>query len=176
MASSKFIKAIVKGDTAARKQLYEQHKIPMFMICLRYGRDRAEAEDMLQEAFMVIFKDLGQYSGKGNFEGWMKRVVVNTALRYLRKWKRPMVALEDYVEEGIIEQESYDSKLSLQELTQMIQQLPVGYRTVFNMYVLDGYTHKEISTYLNISEGTSKSQLSKARKLLRTMLEQQLSH
>ncbi|MEM6698274.1 MAG: sigma-70 family RNA polymerase sigma factor, partial [Bacteroidota bacterium] len=124
----------------------------------------------------VIFKDIGQYSGKGNFEGWMKRVVVNTALRYLRKWKRPMVALEDYVEEGIIEQESYDSKLSLQELTQMIQQLPVGYRTVFNMYVLDGYTHKEISTYLNVSEGTSKSQLSKARKLLRTMLEQQLSH
>jgi len=175
LASSKFIKLIVRGDTTARRQLYEQYKIPMFMICLRYGRDRAEAEDMLQEAFMVIFKDIGQYSGKGNFEGWMKRVVVNAALRYLRKWKRPMVALEDYVEEGVM-QESYDSKLSLQELTQMIQQLPVGYRSVFNMYVLDGYTHREISTYLNISEGTSKSQLSKARKLLRAMLEKQLSH
>ncbi|MEL6719156.1 MAG: RNA polymerase sigma factor [Bacteroidota bacterium] len=177
MATSKFIKAIVKGDPRARKQLYEQYKIPFFMICLRYGRDRSEAEDMLQEAFMVIFKDIGQYAGKGNFEGWMKRVVVNAALRYLRKWKRSIIALEDYVEEDtFVAEESYNSQLSLQELTQMIQQLPVGYRTVFNMYVIDGYTHKEISTYLNISEGTSKSQLSKARKLLRTMLEQQLSH
>lgn len=146
------------------------------MLCLRYGRDKAEAEDMLQEGFMVIFKDIGQYTGKGNFEGWLRRVMVNSALRYLRKWKSPFMYVEEHIEVADSSGElQYDSKLGMKRLTKMIQDLPVGYRTVFNLYAIDGYTHKEIASYLNISEGTSKSQLAKARKMLRAKVEAYLS-
>lgn len=176
MTQAQFIQAVVQGNETARRALYEQYKVKLFMVCLRYGRDRAEAEDMLQEGFMVIFKDIKQYSGKGNFEGWLRRVMVNTALRYLRKWKNPFVSMEQHVEIADDNEETkYESRLGVQQLTKMIQELPVGYRTVFNMYAIDGYTHKEIAEYLNISAGTSKSQLAKARKMLRVKVEEHLA-
>ncbi|MEM1328712.1 MAG: RNA polymerase sigma factor [Bacteroidota bacterium] len=176
--TKKFIQAVDKGDQQARRQLYERYRTPLFMVCLRYARDRSEAEDILQEGFLVIFKDIKQYRGDGNLEGWLKRVMVNAALRYLRKWKRSFVELQAEVEstETIYQPSTVqdDQPLSAQQLTKIIQELPIGYRTVFNMYVMDGYTHQEIATYLNISPGTSKSQLSKARKLLKQKVEHYL--
>ncbi len=176
MTQEKFIEAVVQGNERARRALYERYKVKLFMVCLRYGRDRAEAEDMLQEGFIVIYKDIKQYSGKGNLEGWLRRVVVNTALRYLRKWKNPFVAMDEQLEVADYKEDtSYDAPLNVQQLTKMIQELPVGYRTVFNMYVMDSYTHKEIASYLNINAGTSKSQLAKARKMLRQKVEEHLA-
>ena len=174
MTQTQFIQAIVQGDETARRALYEQYKVKLFMVCLRYGRDRAEAEDMLQEGFMVIFKDIKQYSGKGNFEGWLRRVMVNTALRYLRKWKNPFVSVEQHIEVADDTDDSqYESRLGVQQLTKMIQELPVGYRTIFNLYVIEGYKHREIAEQLGISINTSKSQLILAKKRLQKLITEQ---
>ena len=147
----------------------------LFRVCLRYARDKSEAEDILQDGFLKIFKDLKQYSGKGALGGWMRKVMVNTALQYLRKWKDSFSAVDiDTMTEDFSTPEDAYAKLGLKELTMMIQQLPVGYRTVFNLYVIEGFAHKEIATMLEIKENTSKSQLSKAKAMLRSMLEKQL--
>jgi RNA polymerase sigma factor (sigma-70 family) len=165
------VSACLSGDRKAQGLLYERYKVPMFTICLRYGSDRSEAEDMLQEGFIAIFKDLYQYdSTKGELRHWMKRVMVNAALQILRKQKLQYVELI----EGYQQVESNDvsvlSDMSAQELIRLIQNLPVGYRTVFNLYVMDGLTHQEIANELNISENTSKTQLFKAKKLIKKMI------
>jgi len=175
MNLKKAIKAAKKGNPTAQRYLYEAYKISLFTICLRYSRDKLEAEDILQEGFINIFKDLHQFTEKGNIEGWMKRVMVNTALRYLRKWKKDWQHEDpqDY-EEAFHSQEIVFQRLGMEELTKLIQRLPNGYKIVFNLYVIEGYNHKEIATLLGISENTSKTQLFKAKAALRKQLEQQL--
>lgn len=169
------IKAAKKRNAAAQRYLYDQYKISLFTVCLRYSRDRSEAEDILQEGFIKIFKDLHQYTGKGDIGAWMRKVMVNTALQYLRKWKKDW---QHYDSQEYLEvfqnTETIFQKLGLEELTQLIQQLPEGYKIVFNLYVIEGYSHKEIAELLGISENTSKTQLFKAKGALRKKLEQQL--
>ncbi len=175
MNLKKAINAAKKGNTTAQKYLYEQYKISLFTVCLRYSRDRSEAEDILQEGFINIFKDFHQYTGEGNLESWMRRVMVNTALRYLRKWKKDWQHEDSQgYEDAFHSQEVIFQKLGLEELTQLIQRLPNGYKIVFNLYVIEGYSHREIADILGISENTSKTQLFKAKAALRKQLERQL--
>jgi RNA polymerase sigma factor, sigma-70 family len=175
MDQTKIIAATIKGDENAQRHLYEKYKVAMFGICLRYARDRSEAEDILQEGFIKIFRDLKQFDGRGSLGGWMRRVMVNSALQYLRKWKREFLHVNvDDNHSHLEAPATVYSKLGAEELTRLIQRLPLGYRTIFNLYVVEGYPHKEIAEKLGISENTSKTQLRKAKAALRRMLEKQI--
>lgn len=154
------------GDRKAAKQLYELHKQGLFIVCLRYAKDRSQAQDYLQDTFIKIFKNLHQFDNlKGAFGAWAKRIAVNVCLMDIRKNNLYSVNIS---EAEVIATDTPDalSGLSLKEMLLMIQQLPDGYKTVFNMYVIDGYSHKEIAAELGISISTSKTQLMKARLLL----------
>jgi len=154
----------LKGDNSCQKALYEQYKVSLFRVCLRYAKDRMEAEDMLQDGFIKIFTDLHQFKSQGALGGWMRRVMVNAALQHIRKNKKFQHETDlEHIKNDHQTGEVATSNLNAQALTKLIQQLPVGYRTVFNLYVIDGFQHKEIAIKLNITENTSKSQLSKAK-------------
>ncbi len=173
MDEKKIIKKCLRNNAQAQKALYEKYKVKWFMICLRYGNNRPEAEDMMQEGLISVFKNLKQFdSKKAEFSAWSNKIMVNAALQYLRKWKKFDFTqnVDDY-ENQIAYHDDVHDILGAKELTSMVQKLPDGYRIVFNMYVLEGYKHKEIAMILNISENTSKSQLLKAKKMLRGNLE-----
>lgn len=154
--------------------MYEQHESYWFRICLRYGRNRTDAQDIFQEGVGKVFQVLDQFDeARGSFEAWSNRVIVNEALKYLKKnqWQASFEELEN-IEPEVEWPLEEGPDISAKALTQMIQQLPFGYRVVFNMYEIEGYTHREIATYLGISVGTSKSQLSKAKRTLQQQLKQ----
>jgi len=171
--TNQLIQQILTGDKGAERDLYLAHERGWFRLCLRYAKNRYEAEDMLQEGLVFIYKDLHQFNpDKGQFTHWSNRVLVNAALRYLKRnqWQQSFSDLDEV--HGHVEwEEARMERVSAKQLTKVIQQLPMGYRVVFNMYVLEGFTHQEIAEYLNISIGTSKSQLSKAKRMLRKELE-----
>lgn len=138
----------------------------MFGVCLRYTKDQSAAEDVLQDAFIKAFRNMKQYQYKGSFEGWLRRIVVNTAIERYRK-RHHLHNTTDITEAyDLADEENIMEDISAQELMKLIQQLTPQYRTVFNLYVIEGYSHKEIGEMLNISEGTSKSNLARARKIL----------
>lgn len=173
------IENCLKGDQKAQRTLYNQFKVPMFRLCLRYAKNRAEAEDLLQEGFIKVFGDLPNYRGEGALGGWIRRLMINVALQHLRKQKEffqhvQLDQVPDQSEDAWNESEQLFIQNRAKALTQMIQHLPAGYRTVFNLYVIEGYTHREIATALRISENTSKSQLSKAKAMLRKKLEESM--
>lgn len=142
-------------------------------VCLRYASNKEEAEDFLQEGFIKIYANLYQYQPIGSFSSWLRKVVVNVALQKLRRKKTPFADIEiDRLADAVESNEDIFSQFGAKMLIRLIQQLPDGYRTVFNMYVIEGYSHKEIATQLGINEATSKSQLSRAKAALRKMLEQ----
>jgi RNA polymerase sigma-70 factor (ECF subfamily) len=160
------IEACVKGDRLAQKKLYDTFARRMYMVCLRYTKSQQEAEDVLQESFLKVFKSLNGYRGDSRLDYWIKRIVVNTALNSQRKrlYMYPMVDIEDI---KIIDyNEKSLTNLHLEELLVMIRELPTGCQVVFNLFAIEGYSHKEIAELLEVSEGTSKSQFSRARKLL----------
>lgn len=159
-----------KQDAKAQGELYQRYNQILFAICLCYSPNYAEAEDNLQDAFLTIFKKVSQYKGKGSFEGWIKRVTVNTVLQKYRKQRTFNIVDEaQIVDEEQYEVESDDIPLDF--LLKIVQELPDRYRLVFSMYVLDGYQHKEIAEILNISDGTSKSNLARARIILKNKIE-----
>lgn len=160
-----------QGSGAAQRQLYERHAGRLFAVCCRYLKDRMEAEDVLVTGFNKIFGRLHQYRGEGSLEGWMRRIMVNEALNCLRRSKQLhlTVGLEAAMVAGSHQPAS--DPLEAGELLQMVANLPTGYRTVFNLYAIEGYTHQEIGALLGISENTSKSQLSRARASLMKQLE-----
>ena len=148
------------------------------MICLRYASNKAEAEDMLQEGLISVFKDLKKYDSKrATFSAWSNKVMVNAALQYLRKWKNLNLnqSIDGY-EERFTENEDIVDTLSAKELNSFVQKLPDGYRIVFNMYVMEGYKHREIAELLSISENTSKTQLFKAKKMLSNQIAKVLEY
>lgn len=153
-----------KRQSYSTKMLYDTYSSVLFGICLRYSKNEEEAQDILQDSFIKIFTKLDTYQFTGSFGGWLKRIVTNTSIEYYRK----KISMEHLEEIGFNPYLAVDSDrgLEVEELLKMIQELPEGYRMVFNMYAIDGYTHSEIATKLNISEGTSKSQLSRARAYL----------
>lgn len=160
------IKGCCEGSSAAQKVLYKSLCSKMFAVCIRYTNDYHSAEDVLQDGFIKVFKNIDKYRGDGSFEGWVRRIFVNTSIEYYRK-KVNMYAVTEIESDHI---KTYDGDVVdlLQEadLLKLIGELSPGYKMVFNMYVIEGYSHKEIGELLNISEGTSKSQLSRARFLL----------
>lgn len=170
MSLEKLIQQCANNEPKAQEEIYRLFAGKLFALCLKYSRDRQEAEDNLQDGFITIFNKIGQFKHKGSFEGWMKRIIINTALqKYRQKNVLNLVNEEIVAEEVQVEVEEED--VSLDYLLHIIQKLPNQYRLVFNLYVLDGYSHKEVAQELNISEGTSKSNLSRARNLLRKQIE-----
>lgn len=163
------IEACKKGDPKAFNAIYSNYGSMLYGIAMRYAKDTSEAEDIVQESFIKIFKKIISFENKGSFEGWLKRILVNTAIN---KCVKNQSLKESFVMDEIEipkEADVYDH-LGTQELLNVIAMLPDGYKAVFNMYVIDGYNHREIGEILGISEGTSKSQLSKAKTMLRKML------
>ncbi|GAB3335960.1 RNA polymerase sigma factor [Marivirga atlantica] len=170
-----------RQKASAQKALFDKYSGRMLSICCRYIKDRLEAEGTMVTAFVKIFERIDQYSGEGNFEGWMKRIMVNESLMYLRRNKNMALSID--IEEAYDNPnfERLEDHLEANDLLKLISELPVGYRTVFNLYAIEGYSHKEIGEQLEISENTSKSQLSRARTLLQKRLAEmeqniQLSH
>lgn len=166
------IKKCLRGDRKAQFELYEQHKVVLFGICMRYASSRSEAEDMLQEGFYSILKDLKSYSGKGSFQGWMKKVMVNAALMYIRKHRKLKITIQD---EEILEYHSEpDTSLwnsdRVLALMDMIHRLPLNQQLVFNMKAVDGYEYREISAKLDTSETNCRSLYLRARNKLKEML------
>lgn len=146
----------------------------MYGVCLRYAANSEEAEDILQEGFVKVFRKLDSYRSEGSFEGWVRRIFVNTAIEHFRKktYLQPITEKEEDTFEG-----NYPTALdnmAEKDIVQLVQQLSPGYRTVFNMYVVEGYAHKQIAEMLGISEGTSKSQLSRAKQILQDLVQQHI--
>ena len=166
MSLEQLIKNCIKQDAQAQSQLYKQYASKLFSLCLKYSKNYVEAEDNLHDAFITVFSKIDQYKNKGSFEGWLKRIAINTSLlRY-----RENVGVYDIINEGNIEEVSVDindEDLNIDFLLKIIQELPDRYRLVFNLYVLDGYSHVEISELIHISTGTSKSNLARARLILK---------
>jgi RNA polymerase sigma-70 factor (ECF subfamily) len=161
------IKECLQNNRAAQKQLYEQHAEAMLGLCYRYTKSRADAQDVLQEGFIRVFKNLHQYKHSGELGGWIRRVMVTTALNYLKRNAKYQHDLSfDKVELHPVSDENPGLKLDTKELASLIQQLPTGYQTIFNLFAVEGYTHVEIAAMLGISEGTSRSQYARARALL----------
>jgi RNA polymerase sigma-70 factor (ECF subfamily) len=164
------IKACSNGDHNAFNEIYNKYSGIMYSICLRYMNSHNDAQDALQEGFIKVYNKISSYSFSGSFEGWMKRIFINTSIELIRKKKYHQDI--DYLKESEIKMTSKIEigSMDAKKMIDLIQKLPQGYRTVFNMYVIDGYSHKEISEVLSISESTSKSQLFKARKQLQIKL------
>lgn len=169
MSLNQLIENCKSNDTKAQGELYKLFSSKLFSTCLKYSRSYAEAEDNLQDAFLTIFSKIEQYKNKGSFEGWLKRITVNIVLQRYRNEK-----VFDIINENITEDVEIDideDDISIDYLLNIIQELPDRYRLVFNMYVLDGYSHKEIADMLNINIGTSKSNLARARQILKQTIE-----
>lgn len=174
LADEQIILGCIKNNRKAQKDLFDKYSSMLLALCSRYARNKSEAEDILQEGFVKIFMNIKQYSQKGSFEGWLKRIMINTAISsYHQNIKhynhQPFDDIENinYYDE---DDEIIDDEYSLDELLKLINELPDGYRLVFNMHVIEGYKHKEIAEMLNIDLGTSKSQFSRARTYLQKKL------
>lgn len=159
-----------RQDRQAQKRLYDQYASKFYALCCRYIKDKMEAEDVLITSFTKILNRIDQYTGEGNFEGWMRKVVVNDALSYLRKNKNMYLETDITAADYEPDYEKLEDQLEAEDLQKMIDSLPTGYRIVFNLYAIEGYSHKEIGDQLGISESTSKSQLSRARVALQKCL------
>ncbi|MEL6656855.1 MAG: RNA polymerase sigma factor [Bacteroidota bacterium] len=171
MTEKELIKGCVREDAHCQQQLFKLYAGKMMAVCVRYARHRLEAEDILQEAFVKVFDNLDKFAFKGSFEGWIRRIVVNTALKHNQRkyFTNEQIAVEHFPDSPL--QPTAYSRLGEEELLRMIARLPEGYRVVFNLYAIEGYSHKEIAELLNIKESTSRSQLVKARKMLQAQLD-----
>lgn len=169
MSLNQLIENCKSNDTKAQGELYKLFSSKLFSVCLKYSRNYAEAEDNLQDAFLTIFNKIEQYKNKGSFEGWLKRITVNTVLQRYRNEKVFDIINENVADE--VELDIDEDQVPLEYLLKIIQQLPDRYRLVFNLYVLDGYSHKDIAGMLNINVGTSKSNLARARHILKETIE-----
>lgn len=170
MSDEELIEGCIREDRGFQGLLYEKYADRMFGVCLRYSSTREEAEDILQEAFIKIFDKISKFRGDGSFEGWLKRIMVNTALssKDKRVLKYETHDIDDAPEPGI--DPGAIHAMSQQEIVDLINQLPEGYKVVFNLFAIEGYPHKEIAAMLNISESTSRSQYARARKQLMKMI------
>ena len=164
------IEGCKKGDRQAQKLLYDRFSGKMYALCCRYVKDKMEAEDVLVTAFTKILDRIDQYKSEGSFEGWIRRVIVNESLSYLRRNKSMYIETDIEAADHEPNYDRLENHLEAQDLLQVISELPSGYRIVFNLFAIDGYSHKEISKQLGINENTSKSQLSRARSLLQKRL------
>lgn len=169
MGLDQLIQECQQNSIRAQEQLYKLLAPKMFAACLKYSRNRPDAEDNLQDGFLLIFQKIGQFQFKGSFEGWAKRVMINNVLQRYRTEGIFELVSENMPDVADVEIESDD--ISMEYLVSIIQELPDRYRMVFNLYIIDGYSHKEIAEMLSITDGTSKSNLARARMILKEKIE-----
>ncbi|WP_207492590.1 RNA polymerase sigma factor [Aridibaculum aurantiacum] len=170
MTEHDLIRGCIREDITCQRKLFEQYAGKMMTVCLRYAIDTMEAEDILQDSMVRVFRYIHQFKFEGSFEGWIRRIVVNTALKYVQKRKLAFSEINDHSEHSPrIDAYAYSS-LGEEEIMKLIQQLPEGYRLVFNLSIIEGFSHEEIAKMLDIQPGTSRSQLVKARKMLQNQI------
>ncbi|HZG99827.1 MAG TPA: RNA polymerase sigma factor [Flavisolibacter sp.] len=170
ISDADLIEGCRREDRKMQYELYQRFAPKMYGVCLRYSGNSEEAEDILQEGFIKVFRKIGSFRGEGSFEGWIRRIFVNTAIEHFRRktYLQPITEKEENTVEA--QYLSVLDSLAERDIISLVQQLSPGYRTVFNMYVVEGYTHKQIAEMLGISEGTSKSQLSRAKLILQDLV------
>ena len=174
MDNERLVKDCIKGRPEAQRQLYETFAETMLGVCYRYTKSMMDAEDVLQEGFIKVFRNIQQFKFEGELGGWIRRIMVNTALNYLKQNKHYQSDLS-FLDTGLhpISDDNPEVNLIAKDLADLIRQLPTGYQTIFNLYAVEGFTHVEIGKMLGINEGTSRSQYARARGLLISWLERQ---
>ncbi len=174
MDTYRLVKDCIKGRPEAQRELYEAFSEAMLGICYRYTKSLADAEDVMQEGFIKVFRNIEQFKFQGELGGWIRRIMVNTALNYLKR-NRSYQADLSFFDNAMhpVSDENPDVKLLARDLADLIRQLPTGYQTIFNLHAVEGFSHVEIGKLLGINEGTSRSQYARARGLLITWLERQ---
>jgi RNA polymerase sigma factor (sigma-70 family) len=171
MDNYRLVKDCLKGKTSAQRELYDNFAKPMLGVCYRYTKSMRDAEDVLQEGFIKVFKNLHQYKSEGELGAWIRRIMVNTAINYLKSENRYQHDLS-FLDSSMhpVSDDDPQVLLNAKELADLIRQLPAGYQTIFNLHAVEGYTHVEIGKMLGINEGTSRSQYARARALLITWI------
>ncbi len=167
MDHERLVRECLKGNRAAQRELYEQFAEGMLAVCYRYTKSRTDAEDVLQEGFIKVFRNLHQYKFEGEFGGWVRRIMVNTALNYLKQNHKYQSELS-FTDATLhpVSNDNPEVTMGAKDLAALIRQLPTGYQTIFNLHAVEGYSHVEIGKMLGINEGTSRSQYSRSRALL----------
>lgn len=171
MTEQAIITGCLHNDASAQRELYNRYSPKMLSVCYRFGQSREDAEDMLQEGFIKIFTQIHTFQNKGAFEGWIRRIIVHTCINFLKKHKKfnesVDLAYATYIQ---VKEETVPSIMQARQIIECIRLLPVGYRTVLNLYALEGYSHKEIGEMLGIEESTSRSQYTRSKAMLETIL------
>jgi len=171
MTEEAIFQGCLKNDSAAQRELYNRYSPKMLAVCYRFGHNREDAEDMLQEGFIKVFSQLHTFQNKGAFEGWIRRIIVHTCINNLKKNKRFNESVDIAFASAVqTREESVPSIVQAKQIVECIRMLPVGYRTVLNLYAIEGYSHKEISLALDIEESTSRSQYTRAKQMLEDIL------
>ena len=173
MTEQAILAGCLNNDPVAQRELYNRYSPKMLSVCYRFAPHREDAEDMLQEGFIRVFTQIQSFRNSGSFEGWIRRIIVHTCINFLKKHKKFNESLDlAYVVNIQVKEETVPSLMLARQVVECIRLLPVGYRTVLNLYAIEGYSHKEIGEIMNISEGASKSQLSRARSILKEQIAQ----
>ncbi|HLD54571.1 RNA polymerase sigma factor [Sediminibacterium sp.] len=171
MTEQTILVGCINNDPSAQRELYNRYSPKMLSVCYRFGNSREDAEDMLQEGFIKIFTQIHTFQNKGAFEGWIRRIIVHTCINFLKKNKKFSNSIDldqaDYLE---VKEETMPSVMQARQIIECIRQLPLGYRTVLNLYAMEGYSHKEIADMLDIEESTSRSQYTRAKVMLEGIL------
>ena len=171
MTEQSIIKGCLQNGAAAQRELYNRYSPRMLAVCYRFGQNREDAEDMLQEAFIKVFSQMHTFQNKGSFEGWIRRIIVHTCINFLKKYKKFGDNVElTYAGFLHVKEETVPSIMQAKQVVECIRLLPVGYRTVLNLYAIEGYNHKEIAELLEIEESTSRSQYTRAKAMLEGIL------
>jgi len=171
MTEEAILQGCLKNNAAAQKTLYEKYSGKMLVVCYRYAHNREDAEDMLQEGFIKVFSQIHTFENRGALEGWIRRIIVHTCINVLKKNKKFSDSIDiTYANEVGIREESIPSIMQAKEVVECIRLLPIGYRTVLNLYAIEGYSHKEIGNMLDIEESTSRSQYTRAKSMLEDVL------
>ncbi len=176
ISETDLIKGCIEGNRQMQEELYKRFSGKMYAVCLRYANNADDAQDLLQEGFIKVYRNLHRFRAEGSFEGWIRRVFVNSSIEHFRKKALQLSKVSDKEENTIEDTDSSAlDQMAEKDIIRLIQELSPGYRTVFNLYVVEGYSHREIGDMLGISEGTSKSQLARARSILQKRVAQYLS-
>ncbi len=171
MTEQSILAGCLQNDSAAHRELYNRYSPKMFSVCYRFAQNREDAEDMLQEGFIKVFLQINTFQNKGSFEGWIRRIIVHTCINFLKKYKKFNESIDlAYASYLQIKEETMPSIMQAKQVVECIRLLPIGYRTVLNLYAIEGYNHKEIAGMLDIEESTSRSQYTRSKTMLEGIL------
>ncbi|WP_207492975.1 RNA polymerase sigma factor [Aridibaculum aurantiacum] len=171
LTQNQLLESCISGNRKSQKELYDQYAPKMFAVCLRYAKNQMDAEDILQDGFVKLFNNLHRFRGEGSFDGWVRRIFVNTAIEHIRR-KNLNTTVSEGLENTVVDKHKNAlDNLYEKDILKTARTLSDGYRTVFNLYAVEGFSHKEIAAQLGITESTSKSQFSRAKAILRNMLQ-----